>query len=55
MGRVGTAQGDWVGLLVGKLLQKKTREVLAGRRGGTKERGSDKSGIVVTSTDLTTD
>ena len=28
VGRVGTAQGDWVGLLVGKLLKKKTREVL---------------------------
>ena len=45
MGRVGTAQGDWVGLLVGKLLQKKTREALAGRRGGTKNAEVTRMGL----------
>lgn len=54
VGRVGTTQGDWVGMFVGKLLQKKTRVVLSlGTKEGAKECGSDKSGIVVKSTDLT--
>ena len=54
VGRAGTTQGDWVGMFVGKLLQKKTRVVLSlGRKEGAKECRSDKSGIVVKATDLT--